>query len=120
MGKLTTQEAIRRLKENDFTPLNDLVYRVGRTSLPPLNMYIGPSPEECWAVIERRLRLLDAIERNAHQPEMQYEPGQYTLKMEIVAHKYENSKEGAWLPRVSEDFDRLTNHFYYQEDENED
>lgn len=58
---MTSKEAVRKLKFDDFIPLSDLVYRKGIDLPPQKPMYLGTSPDDCWKVIEDDLEVLEIL-----------------------------------------------------------
>lgn len=62
---MTSKEALRKLMLDDFTPINDLVYRKGLNNEVQIAepMYLGASPKDCYNIIDKDLDLLDLYKK---------------------------------------------------------
>lgn len=60
---MTSKEALRKLMLDDFTPMNDLVYRKNLNNEIQIAkpMYLGVSPEDCYNIIEKDLTILEKL-----------------------------------------------------------
>lgn len=60
---MTSKEALRKIKFDDFTPINDLVYRkcLNDEIIIVKPMYLGASPEDCYNIIEKDLDKLSQL-----------------------------------------------------------
>lgn len=58
---MTPLEALRKLILDDFTPINDLVYRKGLNIQVAEPMYLEVSPQDCYNIIEKDLEVSEIL-----------------------------------------------------------